>query len=133
VNLNRPQTVFEGVWGWMKTEGEGIAGPYVNDSVSEGHSIRYDFYDMTNLQVFFNGEKQISYHYSYTIGEGGKNNTLTLENRQAEGALAERYYWQIEEVGGVTYLYLKNAEPCCDNTFTQFYKLIRRHELNGSR
>lgn len=130
--LNRPQTVFEGVWLWMKTEGEGIAGPYMKDSVSEGHSIRYDFYDMTNLQVYFNDEKQLVYNYSFTIGDGEQNNTLTLENKQAGSALAEHYFWEIEELGEDTYLYLKNTEPCCDNTFTQYYKLIKRHELNGS-
>jgi hypothetical protein len=127
--LDRPQTVFEGVWLWLKTEGEGIAGPYERDSVSEGHSIRYDFVDMNKMQVYFNADKQVVYDYTYTMSDGmDKPGVLILENKQAGSPMPERYYWEIEVVGDDTYLYLSNTEPCCDNVFTQYFKLMKRHE-----
>jgi len=127
-----PQTVFEGVWLWLKTEGIGFAGPYVKDSISEGHSIRYDFINGSDLQVYFDKKKQLLYKYSFTLPEEDQNGNpklgeLTLENLVSGRPSPERYYWEIEKEGNQVFLYLTNFEPCCDNSFKEYYVLIERH------
>ena len=134
----RPQTIFEGVWKWMKTEGVGIAGPYVQDSTATGYSVTYDFLDGTQLQTYTNVDKDRLFEYRFTLPITNPDGTvtlgiLTLEDKQSAKPLPDRYYWDIQIKDDQPYLYLKNTEPCCDNSFTQIFKLVAWHTLSGSK
>ena len=128
-NSRRPQTVFEGKWTWLKTEGIGIAGPYKSDSVSTGYSLHYEF-GFYELQTFINSEKLAYYTYSFTVSEKPEEQVLTLID---EEGYSEFFHWEILTDNDDTILILKNTESCCDNTFEKHFRLIAPPDLGMSK
>lgn len=128
--LDRPQTIFEGEWLWIKTEGEGIAGPYTSDSTSTGYSLRYNF--DWNTVVAYKGflldmgpvdlVEKTGYQYSYVISEDSTQQVLTVTDSTGN---AETFLWNIKtderDNTTVVTMTLKNTEACCDNVFTQYF------------
>lgn len=133
--LDRPQTIFEGTWTWLKTEGEGIAGPYKEDSTSVGYSLHYKFgfSDLRIVQEEYRDNYLFEdYTYTFTINEPDSlSNRLDL-TRKADGT-KESFYWEIETIDDKVYMVLRNTEPCCDNTFEKHFRRIAEAELNGSK
>lgn len=138
--LERPQNALEGNWIWIITKGEGIAGPYQKDSISEGYSMRYDFVDNNNLVIYRNEEefKRLEY-FILTMPEEGPDGTFTLGELRVTGKDSEEaeepLYWNWIDKEDQTYLYIQNYKPGdvgTDNQYSQQFQLINRHDLNGS-
>lgn len=133
--LDRPQTIFEGTWTWLKTDGEGIAGPYEQDSSSVGYSLHYKFgfSEVTIIKdEWRNNYMAEDYTYTYTINEEDSlSNRLDLTKK--EDGTKESYFYEIKTIDDQLYLILKNTEPCCDNTFEKSFRMIAGPDLLGSR
>ena len=128
-SYKKPQTVFEGKWTWLKTEGIGIAGPYKSDSVSTGYSLHYEF-GFYELQTFINSEERAYYTYSFTVSEKPEEQVLTLIDEEGS---SESFLWEILTDNDNTILILRNTQPCCDNTFEKHFRLIARPDLGMSK
>ena len=133
--LNRPQTVFEGTWTWLKTEGEGIAGPYSEDSTSVGYALHYKFgfsdLDVAKEEYKNDYPKVEHYTYTYTVSENSDEQRLTLKNNDT--GTEEIFHWELETVEDKNYLILRNTEPCCDNTFEKYLRMIAVPDLYRSK
>lgn len=137
-NLARPQTEVEGIWNWVQTTGEGIAGPYKQDPETEGFSMRYDFIDNSNLIVYRNDSVYGRYAYTFTPrtdnGDGTFTNgelRLTDVNNPKSNELL---FWDIQTDGNQTRLFVLNYQPWymgTDNQYKQEFLLIKRHSVLG--
>jgi hypothetical protein len=128
--FDRPQTIFEGEWLWVKTEGEGIAGPYISDSTSTGYSLRCSFDWNTVImskrfllsQSILDLIERTEYDYSYTISDDSTSQVLNLSDRTG---YSEKFLWTIttEEKDGrpLVMMTLRSIEPCCDNSFIHYF------------
>lgn len=116
-------TAFEGKWTWLKTDGSGVAGPYHADSTTVGYSMIYQF-GSTLLQVYKDGVMVEQHTYTYTVSGEPDKQRLTLKNK-TNGAEAI-FLWELKNIDNKNYLFLRNVEPCCDNTFEHQFKLIAR-------
>lgn len=131
---DRPQNALEGNWKWMITKGEGIAGPFEKDSISEGYSMRYDFVDNNNLYIYRNEQEFKHFEYTLTMPEVNADGTVTfgelqLRNEESEQT-EELLYWNWVEEEGEIDLYIQNYQPWyigTDNQYSQRFKLINRH------
>lgn len=122
-NGNRPQTAFEGKWIWLKTDGSGVAGPYYADSTTVGYSMIYEF-GFSELQVYKDNIKAELYSYTYTVSDKPEEQRLTLKSKSHGGE--ETFLWELKMIDNIYYLFLRNSEPCCDNTFEQQFRLVSR-------
>lgn len=120
---NGPQTAFEGKWIWLKTDGSGVAGPYHADSTTVGYSMIYEF-GFSDLQVYKDYVKTELYYYTYTVSDKLEEQRLTLKSKSHGGE--EKFLWELKMIDNIHYLILRNAEPCCDNTFEQQFRLVSR-------
>ena len=123
----RSQTILEGKWTWIKTNGSGIAGPYTSDSVSVGYSMQYDF-GFSELQTYRNSEKFEHFTYSYVVSETPGEQKITLKDDAGNEQL---FLWKRQVVNGQNQLILNSTEPCCDNAFEQHFNMISSPNLNG--
>lgn len=126
--FNASTSVFEGTWTWLETEGDVEGVQYRKDSLTEGYSIRYKFYDTNGksgkIQSYKNSRADILYQYEYSDSEWGNPLQKKLILDRMTNSAPETYYWQIvfkqEEKGErvVGHLYLRNAEyftdACCN-------------------
>jgi len=129
-NEKGPQTVFQGKWRWLKTDGVGIAGPYESDSSTVGYSIRYEF-GFSEIQMYRNDAKVEHYSYSFTVSEKPEDQRLTFKTNNPEAEVS--YLWEIKTVNSKKRLILRNVEPCCDNTFEQHFEMVEGTGLNGNK
>ncbi len=129
-HLDRPQTIFEGEWLWVKTEGEGMAGPYVSDSTNTGYSQRYSF-DWNTVVInkkFLLSQgvldliEKKEYNYSFVVSEDSASQVLTISD---SSGYSEKFLWNItteeKEGSSLVMMTLKSTEPCCDNSFTHYF------------
>lgn len=133
--LNRPQTIFEGTWTWLKTEGEGIAGPYKEDSISVGYSLHYKF-GFSDLRIVKEEYRDNylfeDYTYTFTFNEGNPLGSL-LELTKKEDETKESFFYEVKTIDDQVYLILKNTEPCCDNIFEKHFRRIAVPGFHGSK
>jgi hypothetical protein len=120
---NGSPTAFEGKWLWLKTDGSGVAGPYHADSTTVGYSMIYEF-GFTDLQVYRDNIKAELYSYTYTVSDKPEEQRLTLKSKSHGGE--ETLLWELTMIDNIYYLFLRNAEPCCDDTFEQQFRLVSR-------
>lgn len=129
--LDRPQTIFEGEWLWIKTDGEGIEGPYTSDSTSAGYSFRYSFdwntvvamkdnnRDMGPLNII----EKTAYSYVYEISNDSTKQVLLLTDTITGNV--ETFLWEIsteeKDDSTIVIMTLMNAEPMSDNSFVQYF------------
>ena len=126
--LSRPQTIFEGVWTWEKTDGDGIAGPYKRDSVIVGYSLHYDF-GFSELQTYRNNEKYEHFAYSFATSEKPELQKVVFKDDKGS---EQSFLWEIKnDSTSNRYLFLRNVEPCCDNSFEQQFRLIQEPKIQG--
>lgn len=122
-NDKRPQTAFDGKWLWLKTEGSGVAGPYHADSTTVGYSMMYEF-AFSDLQVYKDKVKVEDYSYTYTLSDKQEDQRMTRKSKSHGGE--ETFLWELKMIDNTNYLFLRNAEPCCDNTFEHQFRLVSR-------
>lgn len=129
-------SVFEGEWTWLETKGEGIAGPYEQDSVSAGYSWRLKFYESEGKGG------AIVYYKDYTSGQKEEcTGTYTYSDSDTSAKLDyacngwlnnnrwENYIWEMKVIDEKLHLYLRNVEDCCDNTFEHHFVLTKEPNL----
>lgn len=138
--LDRPQTIFEGEWLWVKTEGESTAGPYISDSTSTGYSLRYSFdwntVIMSKKFLLAQGPLDLierkQYDYSFIVSDDSTSQVLTFSDSTD---YTEKFLWSIttEEKEGRTLVMmtLKNTEPCCDNSFIHYFIRTRENIIES--
>jgi len=117
----RPINIFEGTWLWTKTEGSGIAGPYLQDPSSEGYNLVYYFYNFSSLHVFKNNITESSYSYSFILSDSLNGNILTLTD---SAGVKTNYLWNISSSNTDDILTLTNLDEYRDNSFTIYFKRI---------
>lgn len=122
-NGKGPQTAFEGKWNWLKTDGSGVAGPYHADSTTVGYSMIYEF-GVSDLQVYRDDVKAELYSYTYTVSDKPEDQRLTLKNKSNGAEVG--FLWELKSIDNTDYLFLRNVEACCDNTFEQQFRLVSR-------
>lgn len=128
-NRSRPQTILEGTWTWEETVGSGVAGPYRSDSVTAGFSLHYVFgYNV--LDTYKDGIKSEHFSYAFNASEKQEDQRLILT---AGNGNKETLLWEIKSDESGTYLFLRNFEPCCDNTFEKRFRLIKHGDTGGSK
>jgi len=126
----RPINMFEGAWLWIKTEGSGIAGPYISDPSTEGYSMIYDFHDFTNLVVYKNNIKKSSFSYAYIYSDTLQNKLLTLTDSLGSET---RYLWNIITENSEDTLTFTNPLECCDNNFTMYFRRISYSDIQNKQ
>jgi hypothetical protein len=129
INKTRPQTIFEGTWTWEETVGSGIAGPYRSDSISVGYALHYVF-GFKELQTYEDGVKVENYTYTFNVSDNKENQKLNLRDNAGN---EQHFLWEVKSDEIHTFLYLRNVEPCCDNTFERRFRLIVHGDTGKSK
>jgi hypothetical protein len=124
----RPITIMEGGWSWIKTEGSGIAGPYVQDPAISGYTLFYNFYDFTHLAIYRNNVKEIDYTYHLEASDSISKQTILLTDSLGSSV---SYLWNVETVYDEQILELTNPIPCCDNSYTMYFIRISNAQFVG--
>ena len=124
----RPITIMEGAWSWTRTDGDGIAGPYVVDPNTAGYTLMYNFYDFTHLAIFRNEIKESEYNYQIQASDSVSKQILILTDSAGNTV---SYLWKIENKDPDQFLELTNPIPCCDNSFTMYFKRISNAQYIG--
>lgn len=127
-SFNPSSSVFEGEWTWLETKGEGIAGPYILDSISVGYSWKFKFTESNGqggiLLIYKNKEKDASFNYTYTVSDNPREQRLLLND-----SAGDNFLWEMAVVDEQLHLYLRNVEDCCDNTFEHHFLLTKAPNL----
>ena len=124
----RPINIFEGAWSWTRTDGDGIAGPYVQDPNTAGYTLKYDFYDFTHLVIYRDDSLENEYTYQVQASDSTSKQLLILTDSTGDTV---SYLWKIENKDQDQFLELTNPIPCCDNSFTMYFKRISNAQNIG--
>ncbi len=129
-----PQGIFDGKWLLLETKGFDLQGyAFVRDSVSEGYSLRFEFYDSNGesgkLRTFKDLQKDLDYIYEFTNSAEQMARRISLD--KMANAAPDEYYWEITFVGEETHLFLRNKDyfndQCCEEKIEHHFLLVGRN------
>jgi hypothetical protein len=127
-NGRRPQTIFEGKWTWEGTATTSSTGTSKRDSVSEGHSIWYEF-TYSDLIVYRNQNKLESLTYTWRYNDNPADCIIELKKNSQAVTTSN---WSHFVTGEKHYLVFKRQSN--DGSFAEErFRRIALPNLSGSK